>query len=85
MKFYRYKYKKKYSLRLINFNKLTVIYSDDYAVVFLKDGLRHNTKNFSYINNIGYKQFCLNGKYYGDQTKFTKYSWRRFVKLQAFL
>ncbi len=26
-----------------------------------------------------------NGKYYGDQNDFTKKSWRKFVKIQAFL
>lgn len=88
MKFYKYKNKNKYSSSLISFNKLTAIYCDDYSFVFFKDGLRHNYKNAAYVNCINnnvYKEFILHYKYYGNQSDFTKQSWRRFVKLQTFL
>jgi hypothetical protein len=42
-------------------------------------------KNAAYINYNGYQQFHLNGKLYGDSYTFDKESWRKFVKLQAFL
>ena len=67
-------------------NKLNAILLDYYnAVLFYKNGKENNTKNASYIAKSGYKQFCLNDKDYGTNNDFTKESWRRFVKLQAFL
>ncbi len=54
------------------------------CVRFIKNGKHHNPKNASYIKNIN-KVFCLNDKIYGYHNEFTKQSWRRFVKLQAFL
>ena len=65
--------------------KLAAIYYDYYNVIFYKNGKTHNTKNVAYIRRDGYKTFCLNDKYFGDQNDFTKHSWRKFVKLQAFL
>ena len=65
-------------------NKLTAIYFST-SVWFFKNGLYHNSKNAAYIRHDGYKEFCLNNIYYGNQDKFTKQSWHRFVKLQAFL
>jgi hypothetical protein len=64
---------------------LTAIYNDHFNVIFYKNGKTHNTKNVAYIRRDGYKTFCLNDKYFGDQNYFTKKSWRKFVKLQAFL
>jgi hypothetical protein len=64
-------------------NKLNAIYSY-YSVLFFKNGKEHNPKNAAYISNK-IKQFKLNNKFYGDQDDFTKYSWRRFVKLSTFL
>lgn len=60
-----------------------------YLVRFFKNGKTHNIKNFAYLYGI-YKTFCINGKTYnaedyGNPDKFTKQSWRRFAKLQAFL
>jgi hypothetical protein len=75
--------------KIIN-NNLTCIYYDSIAVRFFKNGNFHNSKNAAYINYSNYKQFkqfCLNGKLYGDNDDddFTKCSWRKFTKLQAFL
>ena len=83
MKFYkdyRYSY---YWIKIIN-NKLTSIYSDCYNILFLKNGKIHNIKNAAYINGI-YKNYYLNNNLYGNQNDFTKSSWRKFTKLQAFL
>ena len=82
MKFYRdnnnwYFYDK---IRDIN---LSAIYSQYSFITFVTNGKRHNSKNAAYIEINDSKIFYLNGKYYGDN--FTKQSWRRFVKLKAFL
>ena len=69
---------------------LTAIYYD-LQVLFYKDGKKHNSKNGAYVNHFGYKQFWLNGEKHGSNgssgycTYFTKESWRKFVKLKAFL
>jgi hypothetical protein len=63
---------------------LTAIYDNYYYVHFFKNGKRHNSKNAAFIDGI-YKQFFLNGQSYGYECYFNKQSWRRFVKLQAFL
>ena len=77
-------YKSNFYHKIIN-NKLNVVYSDFYNVIFYKNGLPHNSKNATYIDINGCKEFCLNGKMYGFTEDFTKLSWRRFTKLQAFL
>jgi hypothetical protein len=82
MKFYKDKYSYGYCDKIIN-NNLTIMYSNIY-IYFYKNGKNHNTKNAAFISNK-YKEFRLNGKYYGNTNDFTKQSWRRFVKLQAFL
>jgi hypothetical protein len=85
MKFYKEKkYYKYYTFKIYDY-KLTAIYCDSAVVIFYKNGSEHNSKNASNIDFYGYKQFCLNGKFYGDKYNFTKQSWRKFVKLQAFL
>jgi hypothetical protein len=84
MKFYRDKKAIYYSDR-IKFNNLTAIYTQYSFVIFYKNGKIHNTKNTAFIRYDGVKQFHLNDKYCGCQYDFTKKSWRRFVKLQAFL
>ena len=66
-------------------NKITAIQNNFNATRFFKNGKIHNAKNAAYINDLGCKQFVLNDKYYGGENKFTKESWRRFVKLQVFL
>jgi hypothetical protein len=68
----------------IYYNKLTAIHCDSIAIRFFKNGIKNNNKNASYISNSG-KVFWLNNKSYGYGNNFTKESWRRFVKLQAFL
>jgi hypothetical protein len=83
MKFYKYKHSFYYWNKIIN-NKLNAIYSFDY-VMFFKNGLPHNNKNAAYIENSGYKEFILNDITFGCAFDFAKKSWRRFVKLQAFL
>jgi hypothetical protein len=80
MKFY--KSKNLYKIRKLS---LTAIYDNFYYVQFFKNGKNDNAKNAAYIDDSGYKEFYLNGKLYGDEDDFTKESWRRFVKLQAFL
>ena len=88
MKFYTDKFNKGYSNKIIC-NKLTAIYYYKTRYInFYKNGVLHNIKNASYIGytgHIGYKEFRLNGKYCGCEYDFTKKSWRRFVKLQAFI
>ena len=82
MKFYKYKQEQYYYNKIRN-NKLNAIYSFDY-VMFFKNGLSHNNKNAADIIDYS-KIFYLNGICYGNNTNFTKQSWRIFVKLQAFL
>ena len=50
-------------------------------VSFFKNGTYHNAKNAAYISHY-YQSFYLNGTTCGKSNKFTKESWRRFVKLQ---
>jgi hypothetical protein len=86
MKFYRDNLKADFYWRNILDNRLTAILSDYYnAVLFFKNGKEYNDKNAAYIYGNKYKQFCLNDKDYGTNNDFTKESWRRFSKLQAFL
>ena len=70
---------------LIIVGKLTAIHNGFLMVTFYKNGRLHNTKNAAYIYGNKQKQFCLNDKRYVNQKKFTKESWRRFVKIQVFL
>ncbi len=79
MKFYINSYLK------IKENKLTAIDFDYYYTRFFKNGVRNNNKNAAIIHILNYKQFYLNDKYYGNQNDLTRKSWRRFVKMQAFL
>ena len=92
MKFYKNDYED-YDFRIID-DKLSAVYnycSYDYGyhyhyfITFYKDGNCHNNKNACYVDDEGMKLFNLNGISYGNQDKFTKQSWRKFVKLQAFL
>jgi hypothetical protein len=71
----------------IKAHKLNAIYITRFykLTYFLKNGNYHNIKNAAYINYNGFKEFFLNGKYYGNKYNFTKQSWRRFVKLKAFI
>jgi hypothetical protein len=85
MKFYIYDYSYANSFLKILDNKLTAIYSSFNSVEFYKNGSYHNTKNNAYIKFDRYKEFYLNGKFYGNQNDFTKQSWRKFVKMQVFL
>ena len=82
MKFYK---SKNYVPLFIFDEKLTAIYCHYEYVQFVKNGMYHNSKNADYIHNDGDKDFSLNDECYGNQDNFTKESWRRFVKLQAFL
>jgi hypothetical protein len=65
-------------------NNLTCVYYDNIAIRFFKNGKYNNTKNAAYITYDGYKEFFINNICYGDNN-FTKHSWRKFAKLQAFL
>lgn len=73
------------SFKIMKNNILTYIYCNEITVKFIKNGKNHNYKNMGYINNNNIKWFYLHGKHYGNQNDFTKSSWRKFVKLQAFL
>jgi hypothetical protein len=84
MKFYRETYRTNY-LDLIIKNKLNAIYYHIFSVRFFKNGRIYNYKNAAVNWDDGYAEFYLNSKCYGNNTYFTKKSWRRFVKLQAFL
>ena len=85
MKFYKDKINSIYYWVKIRFNKLTSIHCECNAITFFKNGFYHNSKNYAISNVSKYKKFYLNGNFYGNQNKFTKQSWRKFVKLQAFL
>ena len=74
-----------YSFNEMNHNKLTYVYCNKITVQFIKNGKNHNFKNMGYIVNNTTKWFYLYGKYFGNQNDFTKSSWRKFAKLQAFL
>jgi hypothetical protein len=85
MKFYRDDEYYQFKIVKINADKLTAIHSDPYGVLFYKNSSHHNSKNASFISSNSYKDFYLNDQYYGDENCFTKQSWRRFIKMQAFL
>jgi hypothetical protein len=75
----------------IKFDNLTAILNtintmnyNTKCVYFFKNGKWSNNKNAAYIDGI-YKQFRLNDNLYGNQKRFTKESWRRFIKMQVFL
>ncbi len=82
MKFYKYNIR--FNLIKIEINNITCIYNNFPATTFYKNGKEHNNKNASFIDD-SHKEFYLNGKYYGGRMNFTKQSWRKFIKLQAFL
>ena len=81
MKFY--KYSRNINAYYITLNELTCIYNTNFLTLFYYNGNYHNHKNMAYIGVK--KEFYLNGICYGNENKFTKSSWRKFAKLQAFL
>ncbi len=86
MKFY--KEKNSYSFCFYDYivlNKLNSIYISTERVIFFKNGNYHNNNSSSYILSDGYKNFHLNGEYYGNESHFTKKTWRKFCKLKVFL
>ena len=83
MRFYK---NKKYTGEPFD-NTLTAVYHNTYSIRFFKNGENHNTKNAGMIYGE-FKEFWLNGRYYGNQNTLTKKSWRRYmrlIKLKAFL
>jgi hypothetical protein len=87
MKFYIEEATNSYYWRKILNNKLNAIYFSK-SVWFFKSGKHHNFKNAAYTSSNKYKVFYLNGIHYGNEKKFTKQSWRKFVrelKLKTFL
>jgi hypothetical protein len=87
MKFYKDKSFASIYNSIIIDNMLDAVWSS-YGIVFIvffKNGKAHNSKSAAYIRNTIYKEFYLNGMSYGNSSNFTKESWRRFTKLQAFL
>jgi hypothetical protein len=89
MKFYRDYYYHGFYFSKIESNKLTAVYyctdMNIINIIFFKNAKEHNNKNASFINHFKYKEFRLNNEFYGNYNDFTKHSWRRFTKLQAFL
>ena len=92
MKFYLDQFKA-LNLSKIIVNKLTAIYVNLFTteMQFFKSGIVNNEKNAAQLFEIEYgyrygdKEFVLNGICYGCEDDFTKQTWRRFVKLKAFL
>jgi hypothetical protein len=84
MKFYR-ENSNNFLKTIIYHSTLTCVYNYNSFVFFYKNSKKHNSKNAAYIDYNGYKAFCLNDKFYGNERKFTKLSWRRFVKMQVLL
>ena len=78
MKFYR---------NTIHYNVETFIEQTPTGrVYFIKKHSLHNVKNAALISKyLKVKEYYLNGNFYGNNTDFTKESWRRFCKLKAFL
>jgi hypothetical protein len=64
--------------------RINAIYCDFLSTIFLENGRHSNIKNAAYIGKYN-KKYYLHSKFYGDKYNFNKQSWRRFVKLQAFL
>ena len=81
MKFYR----DKDYYNFITNNKLTAIYCSDVATSFLLNGMLHNSKNATYVNNIEDSLFFLNGKFYGTKKDFNKELWRKFAKFKVLI
>ena len=67
----------------IRFNNLNAIFHDYYEVIFYKNGKIHNSKNAAIYSESSGKNFWLYDMNYSNE--FTKESWRKFVKLKAFL
>jgi hypothetical protein len=85
MKFYKYNIKIDYWNKIYN-EKLTCVFPyKKEETDFFNNGKHHNNRNAAYIRFDGFKVFHLNGIFYGFKKDFTKQSWRRFVKLQAFI
>ena len=92
MKFYLDHFKSFYLIK-IKGDKSNAIYINLFTqkIQFFKSGLINNEKDAAilYTVGLGYKYgdkcFYLNDKFYGTEKDFTKQSWRKFVKLKAFL
>jgi hypothetical protein len=85
MKFYRDLIYRYYYANLLNSDN-TAIYCNENYMFFYKNGEFHNSKNATYIDFTSkQRSFRLKNKYYGREGDFTKESWRKFVKLRAFL
>jgi beta-lactamase class D len=82
MKFYRDK--RFYYWNKIKDNKLNAIHSHSNLTRFYRNGVEHNSRNASHVMNDSIEEFYLDGKCYGNESHFTKKSWRRFVKMQVF-
>jgi hypothetical protein len=67
----------------IRSNNLNAIFHDYYEVIFYKNGKIHNSKNAAIYSKSRGKNFWLYDMNYSNE--FTKKSWRKFVKMQAFL
>jgi hypothetical protein len=89
MKFYKdnrknIKFLSIYNNKIINDKLSAILHSQYDSIIFYKNGLRHNSKNAAYLSDR-IPDFWLNNNFYGSIEDFTKESWRKFTKLQAFL
>ena len=64
--------------------KFTAIICNENSVAFYLNGKRNNNNNASFFYK-DLKHFYLDGKYMGNQDCYNKSSWRKFIKLSAFL
>jgi len=87
MKFYNCKGNRNYLDKIEKYELTAIFYktNKNFYIQFFKNGQYHNSKNADYIDSKGNRFFSLNYKFYGDEKTFTKHSWRKFVKLKAFL
>jgi hypothetical protein len=70
----------------IFYGKKTCVYQIKFeAIAFYKNGILNNTKNAAIIYRNNLKSFYIDGVLFSANNKFTKQSWRKFVKLKAFL
>ena len=89
MKFYNDKNNYLYWFKTFDYitqNKLSAIYMyDKNSIAFYINGILHNKRNAAVQSILKGSEYYLNDKCYGTEDDFTKKSWRRFIKLQAFL
>jgi hypothetical protein len=85
MKFYITKFKST-PKKVKKTNAIILKIKETYTLtMFFKNGKLHNYIKAAIIDSTRFKEFYLNGEYYGNSNKFTKKTWRKFVKIHIFL